>query len=235
MKYPELRESVYEANRKLGESGLVVLTWGNVSGLDREGAFIAIKPSGVSYDDLKVEDIVVLELETGKQVYGSLRPSSDTLTHLELYRAFKGIHGIVHTHSPYATAWAQVKAGIPVYGTTHADTFNGTIPVTRFLTEEEVKRGYEKESGKVIVEHFRRHALKPTEMPAILLPCHGPFTWGKNPDKAVENAVILEEVAKIAGYMRAMQTSPEILPNYMLAKHFKRKHGPAAYYGQQSN
>lgn len=233
MKYPELRESVYEANRKLGESGLVVLTWGNVSGLDQNRSLMAIKPSGISYDDLKVEDIVVLELETGKTVCGSLRPSSDTLTHLEMYRAFDDIFGVVHTHSPYATAWAQVKTGIPVYGTTHADTFNGTIPVTRFITEEESRRDYEKETGKVIVEYFQQHELDPLEMPAILLPCHGPFTWGKTPDKAVEHAVVLEEVAKIAGYMRAMQASPEILPQHILEKHYQRKHGPAAYYGQE--
>ena len=236
MKYAELREPVYEANRRLGESGLVVLTWGNVSGVDPERSLMAIKPSGVSYDELRPEDIVVLDLKTGEAVDGKMRPSSDTLTHLEIYRAFDDVYGVVHTHSPYATAWAQLRKGIPAYGTTHADTFYGTVPVTRLLTEEEVERDYEGETGRVVVEHFRQNRIKPLEMPAVLLPCHGPFTWGATPAKAVENAVVLEEVARIASYMRDLRDRPdaqlETLPDFILEKHYRRKHGPAAYYGQ---
>jgi len=232
MKYAELREPVYEANRILGESGLVVLTWGNVSGVDRNRSLMAIKPSGVSYRELRPEDIVILDLETGETVDGIMQPSSDTRTHLEIYRAFGDVYGVVHTHSPYATAWAQMRRGIPVYGTTHADSFYGMVPVTRLLTEQEVKEDYERGTGRVIVEHFRQNRIEPLEMPAVLLPCHGPFTWGVSPDKAVENAVVLEEVAKIASYMSALRDSPETLPDFYLEKHYQRKHGPGAYYGQ---
>lgn len=232
MKYAELREPVYEANRILGESGLVTLTWGNVSGVNRNRSLLAIKPSGVSYSELQSKDIVILDLETGEKVDGTLRPSSDTRTHLEIYRSFRDVYGVVHTHSPYATAWAQMSKGIPVYGTTHADTFYGTVPITRFLTEQEVKEDYERGTGQVIVEHFSQNRIEPLEMPAVLLPCHGPFTWGVNPAMAVENAVVLEEVAKIATYMGALWNSPATLPDFILEKHYQRKHGPDAYYGQ---
>jgi len=232
MKYGELRSRVCEANRSLGRSGLVVLTWGNVSGIDQDRSIMAIKPSGVSYMDLQPEDIAVLDIETGRLLDGALRPSSDTPTHLSLYRNFGEVFGIVHTHSTFATAWAQHQTGIPAYGTTHADSFHGTVPVTRPLTEEEVARDYEGETGALIVDHFRSNDIDPAEMPAVLIPFHGPFAWGNSPEGALENVVVLEEVAKIAFYTGAIQPPAETLPEYFLEKHYQRKHGPRAYYGQ---
>ncbi len=227
-----MREQVCLANRKLGESGLVILTWGNVSGVDRNEGVMAIKPSGVDYDQLTPEDIVVVSLETGKVVEGSLRPSSDTPTHWWLYREFPTIGGIVHTHSPFATAWAQAGRELPCFGTTHADYFYGTIPLTRLLTPEEIASDYELNTGKVIVECFRKRGLNPEEMPAVLLPYHGVFVWGKDPMKALENAIVLEEVAKLAYYTLALNPHQPPVPQALLDKHFFRKHGPGAYYGQ---
>lgn len=233
MRFKELRELVCLANKKLGESGLVILTWGNVSGVDREKGVMAIKPSGVEYEQLAPENIVVLSLETGEVVEGELRPSSDTPTHLLLYREFEGVGGVVHTHSPYATAWAQAGKEIPCLGTTHADYFYGTIPMTRLLTEEEISENYELNTGKVIVECFRERNLNPTEMPAVLIPYHGVFTWGEDPLKALENAIVLEEVAKLALYTYSIAPNPNPIPKPLLDKHFFRKHGPTAYYGQK--
>jgi L-ribulose-5-phosphate 4-epimerase len=233
MKFAELREQVYEANSKLGTSGLVVLTWGNVSGIDPTRSYMAIKPSGVSYDDLKPEDIVVLELETGKVVAGDMRPSSDTPTHLVLYRQFAEVFGIVHTHSPYAVGWAQANESIPAFGTTHADTFYGPVPVTRLLTQEEVRIDYELNTGKVIAEHFSVSHIDPLAVPAVLVAQHGPFTWGPSPEKAVTNAVVLEEAAKMALFTRQVRAAAEAVPDFLLEKHYRRKHGPDAYYGQK--
>ncbi|MEZ8221505.1 L-ribulose-5-phosphate 4-epimerase [Candidatus Fervidibacteria bacterium JGI MDM2 JNZ-1-D12] len=233
MKFRELREIVCLANRKLGESGLVILTWGNVSGVDRNEGVMAIKPSGVEYDQLKPEDIVVLSLETGEVVDGNLRPSSDTPTHLLLYREFPTVGGVVHTHSPYATAWAQACKELPCLGTTHADYFYGTVPLTRMLTPEEIAENYELNTGKVIVECFRERGIDPDEMPAVLVPYHGVFTWGSDPLKALENAIVLEEVAKLALFTSAINPQIEPIPKPLLDKHFFRKHGPTAYYGQK--
>ncbi|MGQ9463220.1 MAG: L-ribulose-5-phosphate 4-epimerase [Candidatus Fervidibacter sp.] len=233
MRFKELRELVCLANKKLGESGLVILTWGNVSGVDREKGVMAIKPSGVEYKQLAPENIVVLSLETGEVVEGELRPSSDTPTHLLLYREFESIGGVVHTHSPYATAWAQAGKEIPCLGTTHADYFYGTIPMTRLLTEEEISENYELNTGKVIVECFRERNLNPTQMPAVLIPHHGVFTWGDDPLKALENAIVLEEVAKLSLYTYSIAPNVSPIPKPILDKHFFRKHGPTAYYGQK--
>jgi L-ribulose-5-phosphate 4-epimerase len=233
VKFKELREIVCLANRKLGESGLVILTWGNVSGVDRERGVMAIKPSGVEYEQLTPESIVVLSLETGEVVEGDPRPSSDTPTHLLLYREFESIGGVVHTHSPYATAWAQACKEIPCLGTTHADYFYGTVPLTRMLTPEEIAENYELNTGKVIVECFRERNLNPSEMPAVLVPYHGVFVWGDDPMKALENAIVLEEVAKLALFTLALNPEVNPIPQPLLDKHFFRKHGPTAYYGQK--
>jgi len=226
----ELKELTWRANMDLRESNLIVLTWGNASQVDRDGGVVAIKPSGVPYDDLRPDDIVVLSLEDGSVIEGSLNPSSDTATHLVLYRSMPSIGGIVHTHSPYATSWAQACRPIPCFGTTHADTFYGEVPLTRQLTPEEIKTAYEEQTGNVIVECFRER--DPLAVPAVLLPFHGPFTWGENAHKAAINAVILEEVAKLA--MLSLQIDPEAAraPQVLLDKHYLRKHGPDAYYGQ---
>ena len=226
-----LKEQVYEANIKLWKSGLVVLTWGNVSGIDREQGLMAIKPSGVSYELLKPSDIVLVRLDNGQAVDSALRPSSDTPTHLKLYRAWPEIGGVTHTHSRMATAWAQAKMPIPCFGTTHADSFHGQVPCARPLTAEEVARDYEGETGNLIVETFKD--IPRLHVPAVLLSCHGPFTWGETPDKAVENAIILEEVAAMAAMTR--QISPDSLPcpEHVSEKHFQRKHGKNAYYGQK--
>lgn len=233
MNFRQLREVVCLANKKLGESGLVILTWGNVSGVDREKGVMAIKPSGVEYDQLSPESIVVLSLETGEVVEGDLNPSSDTPTHLLLYREFETIGGIVHTHSPCATAWAQACKEIPCLGTTHADYFYGTVPLTRLLTPEEISENYELNTGKVIVECFRDRDLDPSKMPAVLVPYHGVFVWGDDPLKALENAIVLEEVAKLALYTAAINPQVKPIPQPLLDKHFFRKHGPTAYYGQK--
>ncbi|MGG1678451.1 L-ribulose-5-phosphate 4-epimerase [Neobacillus sp. NRS-1170] len=227
-----LKRDVLEANLQLPKHGLVTFTWGNVSGIDRETGLVVIKPSGVPYDELHIDDLVVVDLD-GNIVEGSLRPSSDTQTHLALYRAFPQIGGIVHTHSPSATSWAQAGRSIPALGTTHADYFYGEIPCTRTLTEEEIERGYELETGNVIIETFEKESLDPVAMPGILLSGHAPFSWGKNASQAVHNAVILEEVAKMA--LNTYLLNPQIkeIDQFLLDKHYLRKHGVNAYYGQK--
>jgi L-ribulose-5-phosphate 4-epimerase len=227
-----LKKEVLEANLQLPEYGLVTFTWGNVSGIDREQSLVVIKPSGVPYEKLEINDLVVLNLE-GRIVEGIMRPSSDTPTHLALYRAFPQIGGIVHTHSPWATSWAQAGRPIPALGTTHADYYYGEIPCTRPLTEEEIEHAYELETGNVIIETFKKEGLNPVEMPGVLLSGHAPFCWGKNANQAVHNAVVLEEVAKMA--LHTFQLNPQIQPidQFLLDKHYLRKHGANAYYGQK--
>jgi len=230
--YDQLKQQVYDANLALVRSGLVVLTWGNASAADRRQGVMAIKPSGVSYDTLTPSDIVVLSLKTGEVVDGKARPSSDTPTHLHLYQQFDAINGIVHTHSTYGTIFAQAQRAIPCLGTTHADHFFGEIPVTRQLTRQEVDVDYELNSGKVIVEHFRNYHLDPLNIPGILIASHAPFAWGPTPAYAVENAIVLELTAQMA--LASMSLAPNLqpIPQFLLDKHFLRKHGPGAYYGQ---
>ena len=227
-----LREEVYRANTALARSGLVMGTFGNVSGVDRAAGLLAIKPSGVPYDEMTPEDIVPVSLETGEVVDSDLRPSSDTPTHLELYRAFASCGGIVHTHSECATALAQ--AGLPVrcLGTTHADHFRGDVPVTRALTRKEVAREYERETGRVIVETFRRMRLSPEEVSAVLVRNHGPFAWGRNAAEAVEHARVLEYVARMEILVRSTGARVARPAAHLVDKHFLRKHGKTAYYGQ---
>lgn len=232
MPYHGLRERVCAANRELGRSGLVVLTWGNVSEIDREAGVFAIKPSGIEYEDLTTDQIVVISLESGEQLSGDKRPSSDTDTHRELYLAFDRIGGIVHTHSTYATAWAQTARPIPCLGTTHADTFSGSIPVTRTLSSEEIDAGYEAATGRVIAEHFTTTGTDPHDVPGVLLPYHGPFVWGARADDALEHAIILEEIARMAYLSRTLAPTGPEAPEELVRKHFQRKHGPGAYYGQ---
>ena len=223
-----LKQQVYKANIDLVKHGLVIFTWGNVSAIDRDKNVIVIKPSGVSYDNMKSDDMVIVDMD-GKVLEGKYKPSSDTSTHLELYKAFPEIGGVVHTHSTYATAWAQSGCDIPNIGTTHADYFSDDIPCTRDMTEEEVKGDYEKDTGTVIIERFKE--LNPVHIPGVLVKNHGPFSWGKNADDAVHNAVVLEQVAKMA--FIAYQVNPNLTMNKLLIqKHFSRKHGPDAYYGQ---
>lgn len=232
----ELKEKVFQANLQLVEYGLVVLTWGNVSAIDRESGLFVIKPSGVPYNTMKASDMVVMDLE-GNKVEGNLNPSSDTPTHLELYRRFEDIGGIVHTHSSWACSWAQAGRDVSAYGTTHADFANGAIPCARGLTEDEVNGEYELNTGKVIVEEFNRRKIKPDECPAVLIHRHGPFAWGKDPFKAVENALILEEVSKMAyqtELIASLSDNADIgIEDYLLNKHYQRKHGKNAYYGQK--
>jgi len=230
--YNEIRENVLKANLALVDAGLVILTWGNASAADREKGIMAIKPSGVSYSTLKSEDIVIQSIETGEVLSGSLRPSSDSPTHLELYRAFPEVGGIVHTHSSFAVSWAQAEMEIPCYGTTHADHFYGSVPLTRQLTAEEIEEAYEANTGKVIAERFRREKLNPLHFPGVLLPHHGPFTWGTDCYGAVKNAIALEEIAKMAFYTETLNPSARETSPSQLNKHFSRKHGPKAYYGQ---
>lgn len=226
-----LKKAVYEANMQLQQRGLVIYTWGNVSGIDRERGLVVIKPSGVQYDQLSQEQMVVLDLD-GRQVEGTLNPSSDTKTHLELYRAFPAIGGIVHTHSPYAVGWAQAGREIPCFGTTHADYFYGAVPLTRELTREEVEQDYEGNTGRVIVETFARRGLNPVHVPGVLCRSHGPFAWGKDAAQAVYHAAVLEEVAKMAAYTTAINPNAASAPAHVVEKHFERKHGAHAYYGQ---
>lgn len=224
----ELKEKVFHANLELVKQGLVIYTWGNVSGIDREKGLVAIKPSGLDYDKMTADDMVVVDLE-GNIVEGKLRPSSDTPTHLALYRAFPAIGGVVHTHSTYATAWSQAGLDTPNIGTTHADYFHKDIPCTADMTAEEVRGDYELETGNVIVRRFAD--IDPTATPAVLVKNHGPFTWGKDPADAVHNAVVLEQVAKMAFIARTI--NPALIMNPLLIeKHYNRKHGPGAYYGQ---
>lgn len=238
----ELKKQVYEANMELPRRGLITYTWGNVSGIDRTAGLFVIKPSGVDYAELRPEDMVVMDLD-GNRVEGAMNPSSDTATHVELYRAFLEIGGIVHTHSPFATSWAQAGRGLPCYGTTHADYFYGEVPCARNLTAEEIDEGYEKNTGKVIIETFQ--GKNPVYVPGVLCKNHGPFTWGKDADQAVHNAVVLEEIAKMnlmtellnptadkesPHHLRSAENN--LTPQCMQDKHFMRKHGPDAYYGQ---
>lgn len=225
----ELKERVLEANLLLPKHGLVTFTWGNVSEIDRASGLVAIKPSGVEYERMKAEDIVIMDLE-GKVVEGKLRPSSDAPTHIELYKAFPEVGGIVHTHSEWATSWAQTGLAIPCYGTTHADYFYGSIPCARALTDEEINGEYEKNTGLVIIETFR--GLDPVAVPGVLCKNHGPFAWGKDAHEAVHNAVVLEEVAKMAVHTRDILPDADEAPQALKDKHYFRKHGKDAYYGQ---
>lgn len=227
-----LKQEVYEANMELPRRGLVTYTWGNVSGIDREKGLFVIKPSGVDYDKLTADDMVVMDLE-GNRVEGRYNPSSDTATHLELYKAFPSIGGIVHTHSPHATAWAQAGRALPCYGTTHADYFYGDIPCARCLTAEEIDEAYEKNTGLVIIETFRALGIDPAYVPAVLCKHHGPFAWGKSAAEAVHSAVVLEEIAKMNFMTEVINPRVERAPQCMQDKHFLRKHGPNAYYGQK--
>lgn len=229
----KLREEVYEANMELPRRGLVTYTWGNVSGIDRESGLFVIKPSGVDYDKLTPGDLVVVNLE-GTVVEGDLNPSSDTATHLELYKAFPEIGGVVHTHSRYAASFAQAGRDIPLYGTTHADYFSGPVPCARNLTTEEINEAYEKNTGTVIIETFRERGLNPVYIPAVLCQNHGPFTWGKDAADAVYHAVVLEEVAHMALLTELINPDVKPAPDNIVKKHFERKHGPNAYYGQGS-
>jgi len=227
----KLKKEVCAANLKLVAAGLVVQTWGNVSGIDRARGLMVIKPSGVPYDGMKPAHMVVVSLATGQVVDGALKPSSDTPTHLELYRAFPTIGGVVHTHSLCATAWAQACRKIPSYGTTQADYWYGEVPCTRAMTPAEIKTDYEKNTGTVIIETFKK--LNPLEHPAVLVASHGPFTWGKDVAGAVDNAEILEFVARLASETLRLNPKVKPMPDALLDKHFLRKHGPQAYYGQK--
>ena len=224
-----LKKQVYEANMELPKRNLVTYTWGNVSGIDRETGYFVIKPSGVEYDRLTPDDMVVMDLQ-GNKIEGVYKPSSDTPTHLELYKAFPEIGGVVHTHSPWATSWAQAGRSIPCYGTTHADYFYGAIPCARSLVKEEIEKDYEKNTGLVIIETFKD--LNPVYIPGVLCVNHGPFTWGKDAMEAVHNAVVLEEVAKMAYQTENINVHVQSAPDIIKEKHFMRKHGKNAYYGQ---
>ena len=227
----ELKKRVLEANLRLPQYGLVELTWGNVSAIDESRRFVAIKPSGVEYTQMTVQDIVIVDMD-GKIVDGDKNPSSDLATHLELYRAFPTLGGVVHTHSKFATVFAQAKRPVTAYGTTHADYFFGDIPVTRELTREEIESEYERNTGRVIVETYA--ALDPDALPTVLVASHGLFAWGKTPEKAVENAFVAEKCAEMA-YMTEMLADPGRVGQYLLDKHYYRKHGPNAYYGQKKS
>ena len=226
-----LKKEVYEANMLLPKYGLVTFTWGNVSGIDRESGLFVIKPSGVEYDALTPDDMVVVDLD-GKRVEGRYNPSSDTETHRILYKAFPKAAGIVHTHSPWATSWAQAGRGIPCYGTTHADYMYGTIPCVRNLTKEEIDEGYEMNTGVLIADYFKENGLGYEAVPAVLCKSHGPFTWGTDPHNAVHNAVVLEEVAKMAARCEMINPRVQPAPQVLQDKHYDRKHAPTAYYGQ---
>lgn len=227
----ELKKAVYEANMELPRRGLITYTWGNVSGIDRETGYFVIKPSGVDYDILTPEDMVVMDL-MGNKIEGKYKPSSDTPTHIELYKKYPEIGGIVHTHSPYATSWAQAGRSIPLYGTTHADYFYGSIPCARSLKDEEIAEDYEKNTGLVIIETFENAGLNPMYTPGVLCTNHGPFTWGKDATEAVHNAVVLEEVAKMSLNTELVNPKVAAAPTCIRDKHFFRKHGENAYYGQ---
>ena len=228
----ELKQEVCAANLRLVEYDLVVLTWGNVSAITPDRRYVVIKPSGVDYGAMGPEQMVVTDLD-GQVVEGDLRPSSDLMTHLELYRAFPSAGAVVHTHSRHAVAWAQAERDLPCYGTTHADTFYGPVPCTRHLTEQEVEEGYERNTGVVIAETFRQRNVGPAAVPGVLVCKHGPFAWGANCRKAVENALILEETARMALLTRQLDPQVQPAPQYLLDKHYFRKHGANAYYGQK--
>lgn len=226
-----LKQQVYEANMELPKYGLVTFTWGNVSAIDRESGLIVIKPSGVAYDKLTVEDMVVVDLD-GNKVEGKYNPSSDTPTHVELYKIFTDIGGIVHTHSSYATSWAQAGRDIPCYGTTHADYIYGPVPCVRNLTADEIADAYEQNTGVLIIKEFINRGIDPIAVPAVLCKNHGPFTWGKDAAEAVHNAVVLEEVAKMAYCTESINVHAQPAPQELQDKHYYRKHGANAYYGQ---
>ncbi|MCT8137079.1 L-ribulose-5-phosphate 4-epimerase [Anaerobacillus sp. CMMVII] len=228
----QLKENVFKANLALPKHNLVTFTWGNVSGIDRQSGLVVIKPSGVEYSEMRVEDMVVVDLD-GNVVEGNLNPSSDTATHLVLYKAFPEIGGIVHTHSTSATSWAQAGKSIPAFGTTHADYFYGEIPCTREMKAEEIKGPYELETGHVIVETFQTLSLDPMQIPGVLVHSHAPFSWGKDPFSAVHNAVVLEEVAKMGLNTLALNPYTPSMDQTLLDRHFLRKHGANAYYGQK--
>lgn len=227
----ELKREVCEANLELVHQGVVRYTWGNVSGIDRSSGLIVIKPSGVDYDGMSPEDMVVVDLESGAVAEGKWRPSSDTDTHLVLYRSFSSIGGVTHTHSTHAVAFAQAGCDVPALGTTHADTFYGNVPCTRQLTEQEVTDAYELNTGKVIVEEFQQRSLDPMAIPGVVVRGHGPFAWGANPASSVYNAVVLEEVSHM-NLLTLQLNNDANLPQHILDKHYLRKHGPNAYYGQ---
>jgi L-ribulose-5-phosphate 4-epimerase len=232
MTHMELRKKVHRANLDIVEAGLVELTWGNASGVDRAAGIMAIKPSGVDYDVMKPEDMVLVSIETGEVVEGGLRPSSDTPTHIVLYRRFPNIGGVVHTHSSHAVSWAQAERAIPCLGTTHADHFYGTIPVTRRMYEREIVDAYEHNTGLVIVECFEEGGIDSNAVPGVLVACHGPFAWGASPEKAVENAIVLESTARMAMQTFAVNPDARAIDQALLDKHYLRKHGKTAYYGQ---
>lgn len=227
----ELKKKVYEANILLPKYGLVTFTWGNVSAIDRESGYFVIKPSGVEYEDMGPEDMVIMDLD-GNKIEGNLNPSSDTATHIEIYKGFKEVGGIVHTHSSYATSWAQAGRGIPCYGTTHADYFYGEIPCVRNLSKEEIEEAYEKNTGVLIVSEFERLKKDPVAVPAVLCKNHGVFAWGKDAHAAVHNAVVTEEVAKMAYRCELINSEVKEAPQELQDKHYYRKHGANAYYGQ---
>ncbi|MBE0150773.1 L-ribulose-5-phosphate 4-epimerase [Serratia sp. PL7] len=228
----ELKRQVFEANLLLPKHQLVTFTWGNVSGIDRQSGLMVIKPSGVEYSTMQIEDMVVVELASGKIVEGNKKPSSDTATHLALYQAFPDIGGIVHTHSRHATIWAQAGKSLSALGTTHADYFYGTIPCTRLLQDEEIAGEYEHETGKVIIETFQQLGINPNEIPAVLVNSHGPFSWGTDAASAVHNAVVLEEIAYMNLFTQQLSPQIPVMQATLLDKHYLRKHGAKAYYGQ---
>ena len=228
----KLKQEVLEANLLLPKHGLITFTWGNVSGIDRETGLVVIKPSGVEYDGMTPDDMVVVSLATGEKVEGKWKPSSDTATHVALYNAFPNIGGVVHTHSRWATSWAQAGKSINAYGTTHGDYFYGTIPCTRKMTPAEIAGEYELETGNVIIETFRNRGIDPDQVPAVLVCSHGPFAWGTDPYNAVHNSVVLEELAFMAFHTEAMTPGISSMQQELLDKHYLRKHGKNAYYGQ---
>ncbi|KFX05163.1 ribulose 5-phosphate epimerase [Pectobacterium betavasculorum] len=228
----QLKQQVLEANLDLPRHNLVTFTWGNVSVVDRDRGLVVIKPSGVEYEHMVVDDMVVVDLASGQTIEGNKKPSSDTATHLALYRAFAEIGGIVHTHSRHATIWAQAGLDLPAWGTTHADYFYGAIPCTRLMTQDEIAQHYEQETGNVIIETFRQRSISPTDIPAVLVNAHGPFAWGKDAQNAVHNAVVLEEIAYMGIFSRQLTPGITAMQQVLLDKHYLRKHGEDAYYGQ---
>ncbi len=233
MSYAALKEEAFEANLEIPKRNLAIYTWGNVSAFDASAGVFAIKPSGVSYDELSADSMVVVDLE-GKVVEGKLNPSSDTKTHLVLYKAFPGIGGITHTHSTYAVAWAQARKPVPVFGTTHADHGALPVPCTAYMSVEEVARDYELETGNMIVNTFKAAGIDPLHMPMVLVAGHGPFTWGKDAAKSVYNGAVLEEVCKMASITLQLDPEATALPEHIIMKHWERKHGAGAYYGQKA-